>query len=113
MPAWEANSPVAFQQLSCQISANQRKVEMNVVNKHWKTCAKGNDVITNVISTNHHYICIDFFDTDIQIPETWLQALLPFPTPPPEHLGELAHRLEPELLDVTKTAKTEWKSGNE
>ena len=58
-------------------------------------------------------ICIDFFDTDIQIPETWLRALLPFSTPPPEHPGELAHRLEPELLDVTKMAKTEWKSGNE
>ena len=38
-------------------------------------------------------ICIDFFDTDIQIPETWLRALLPFPTPPPERPGELAWML--------------------
>ena len=29
----------------------------------------------------------------IQIPGTKLQALLPFPAPPPEHPGELAHRL--------------------
>ena len=29
----------------------------------------------------------------IQITETWLQALLPFPTPPPERPGELARRL--------------------
>ena len=25
------------------------------VNKHWKTCAKGNDVITNVIFANQHF----------------------------------------------------------
>jgi len=29
----------------------------------------------------------------IQIAQTWLQALLPFPAPPPEHPGELPHRL--------------------
>ena len=29
----------------------------------------------------------------IQIPETKLQALLPFPVPPPERPRELAHRL--------------------
>ena len=29
----------------------------------------------------------------IQIPEMLLQALLPFPAPPPERPGELAHRL--------------------
>ena len=29
----------------------------------------------------------------IQIPETKLQALLPFPSPPPEHPGQLAPRL--------------------
>ena len=29
----------------------------------------------------------------IQIPETRLQALLPFPAPPPEHSRELTHRL--------------------
>ena len=40
------------------------------VNKHWKTCAKGNDVITNVISVNQHFFRINFFDADIQIPKT-------------------------------------------
>ena len=30
----------------------------------------------------------------IQIPGTWLQALLPFPAPPPERPGELARRLD-------------------
>ena len=30
---------------------------------------------------------------DLGIPETWLQALFPFPAPPPEHPGELARRL--------------------
>jgi len=29
----------------------------------------------------------------IQVPEMYLQALLPFPTLPPECPGELAHRL--------------------
>ena len=29
----------------------------------------------------------------IQMPETKLQALLPFPSPPPEHPGQLAPRL--------------------
>ena len=34
----------------------QHEAEMSVnVNKHWKTCAKGNDVITNVISANQHF----------------------------------------------------------
>ena len=42
--------------LNCQISANQRKAEMSInVKKHFKTCAKGKDVITNIISTNHHF----------------------------------------------------------
>ena len=42
--------------LSCQFSANHREAETSTkVNKHWKTHAKGNDVITNVISTNQHF----------------------------------------------------------
>ena len=32
---------------------------------------------------------------EIQIPETYLQALLPFPAPQQEHLGELARRVVP------------------
>ena len=51
-----SNSPVAPRRLSCQISANQREAETSAnVNKHWKTRAKGNDVITNVISANQHF----------------------------------------------------------
>ena len=51
-----SNSPVAPRRLSCQISANQREAETSAnVNKHWKTRAKGNDIITNVISANQHF----------------------------------------------------------
>ena len=38
------------------------------------------------------------FDADIQIPDTELQALLPFLAPPPERLTELARRLYLKLL---------------
>ena len=52
-----SNSPVASCRLSCQISANQREVEMSAsVNKHWKTRDKGNCVITNVNSVNQHFV---------------------------------------------------------
>ena len=51
-----SNSPVSPLLLSCQISANQHEAEMSTtVNKHWKTHAKGNDIITNVISANQHF----------------------------------------------------------
>ena len=51
-----SNSPLAPRRLNCQISANQRKAEMSInVKKHFKTCAKGKDVITNIISTNQHF----------------------------------------------------------
>ena len=51
-----SNSPVAPRRLSCQISANKREAETSAnVNKHWKTSAKENDVITNVISANQHF----------------------------------------------------------
>ena len=51
-----SNSPVAPRRLSCQISANQREAETSAnVNKHRKSSAKGNDVITNVISANQHF----------------------------------------------------------
>ena len=36
---------------------------------------------------------IDFFSADIEIPETELQAIVPFPAPPPERPGELARKL--------------------
>ena len=52
-----SNNPVTLRQLSCQISANQRKAETSTnVHKHWnETCAKGNDIITHVISANQHF----------------------------------------------------------
>ena len=54
-----SNSPVAPRQLSCQISANQHEAETSAnLNKHCKTCAKGNDVITYVISANQHFASI-------------------------------------------------------
>ena len=54
-----SNSSVVSRWLSCQISANQREVETSAnVNKHWKTRAKGNDIITNVISVNQHFSSI-------------------------------------------------------
>ena len=47
---------VTPRRLSCQISANQREAETSAgVNKHWKTRAEGDDVITNVISANQHF----------------------------------------------------------
>ena len=46
------------------------------------------------MSSSQISISRQLFDADIQIPEMWLQAPLPFPTPLPECSGELAHRLE-------------------
>ena len=84
-----SNSPVAPRRLSCQISANHGETERRAnIDKHWKTFAKGHDVITNVISTNQHFAST-FFDA-----ETKLQALLPFPASPPERPGELARAME-------------------
>ena len=63
---------MATRQLSSQISTNQRDTEISAnVNKHWKTRAKGNEAITNVISANQHFAST-FFDADIQIPETYI-----------------------------------------
>ena len=50
----------------------------------------------------------------IGVPETLLQGFLPFPSPPPECLGELAHRLpmvvdtEPHPHHNTKTNRINW-----
>ena len=61
-----SNSPVAPRRLSCQISANQREAETSaIVNKHWKTCAKGNGLITNVISANRHFASTYLFSRDV------------------------------------------------
>ena len=58
---WNLNStsisPVAPRRRSCQITAEQLEAETSAnVNKHWKTRAKSNDVITNVISANQHFV---------------------------------------------------------
>ena len=51
-----SSSLVAPRRLSCQFSANEREGETRAnVNKNWKTSAKGNDIITNVISANQHF----------------------------------------------------------
>ena len=79
-----SNSPVAGRRLSCKISANQRKGETSAnVNKHWKTRAKGNDVISNVISANQ-YFAPTF---SMQIFKIQGRSF------PPERPGELARRL--------------------
>ena len=88
-----SNSPVAPCWLSCQISANQREAETSSnVNKHWKTCAKGNDVITNVISANQHFAST-FSMQIVKFQRRSLLALLPFPAPPQEGPRDLARRL--------------------
>ena len=62
-----------------------------------QTRAKGNDVITNIISANQHFESI-LFDADIQIPETKLQALFSFPAPQ----SLLMCPLKPYVHDETK-----------
>ena len=50
---YTSNSSVAPRGLSCQISANQQEAKTSAnVKKHWKTLAKVNDVINNVISAS-------------------------------------------------------------
>ena len=44
---------------------------------------KIDDIITK-LNLHQSAFCIDFFNAEIQIPETQLQALLPFPTLPPD-----------------------------
>ena len=86
-----SNYPVALRRLCCQISANQREAETSAnVNKHRKSSAKCNDVITNVISANQH------------LASTFAMQIFKFRRrsckfsfffPPPERPGELARRL--------------------
>ena len=53
---FEFQFPWAPRRLSCQIAANQGEAETSAnVNKHWKTRAKGNDVITYAISANRYF----------------------------------------------------------
>ena len=51
-----------------------------------------------------------FVDVDIQIPETQLQALLPFPAPPPEHPGEVARKLVRILNKLFSSLDATWVS---
>ena len=56
-----SNSPVAPLRLSCQVAANQHEAATSSnVNKHWKTRAKGNDVITNYIIFANRYFASTF-----------------------------------------------------
>ena len=80
--------PCGSRQLSCQISANQGEVEMSAnVNKHWKTQAKGNDVVT-VISTNQHFAST-FLMQIFKLQRHSCKLSFLFPPCPREH----AHRL--------------------
>ena len=84
---------VAPNQLTRQISANQREVEMSTyVNKHRKTCTKGNDVITNVISANQHFTQT-FWMQIFKFQRCSCKLSFTFPVPLLECPGELAHRL--------------------
>ena len=87
-----SNSPVAPRRLSRQISANKREPETSAnVNKHWKTSAKGNDVITNVISENQHFAptfrCGHSNSRDV------VASSSSFTAQPPERSEKLAYRL--------------------
>ena len=83
-------------QKSCQTSANQCEAETSTnVNKHWKTCVKGNDIITNVISTLQHFAStfsmqiFKFQRRSFKLQYNANTTLPPFPALPPKHLGEL------------------------
>ena len=69
-----SNAPVAPRRLSCPISANQheakRSADVKKKKKTLETRAKGNDVITNVISANQHFVSTFPMQIDIQSPET-------------------------------------------
>ena len=96
---WNLNSTsislVAPRRRSCQIKAEQREAETSAnENKHWKTSAKSNDVITNVISANQHFL----LTFSMQIFKFYrrcckLSPFLSFPAPLPERHRELARRL--------------------
>ena len=66
------------------------------VNKHWKTRARGNNVITNVISANTHFASTFSNSRDV------VESSPFFPAPPPECPGEVARRL---LQCITKPLK--------
>ena len=77
---------MASRRLSSKISANQReeKTSWNV-NKHWKIRESTRQLQGSfLMSSLPITISLDFFNTEIQLPETYLQALLPFLVSPPE-----------------------------
>ena len=93
---WNLNStsksPVGPGRLSCQISANQREERTisNVTNIERHVLRVMTSLLRSSppISTSHRKSSMHMF----KIPQTQLQALLPFPAPPPERPGELASR---------------------
>ena len=72
-------------------SGNERECKENI-EKHMKARAKGNDVITYVISANQHFASAFLMQIFKFQTRSW-QALLPFPARPPECPGELAGKL--------------------
>ena len=69
-------------------SGNERECKK----KHWKTCAKGNDIITNVISANQHFAST-FSMQKFKFQRRSCKLSFPFPAPPQERPGEVAPRL--------------------
>ena len=99
-----SNTPVTPHRLSCQISANPHKAETSAnVHKHWnETCAKGNDIISHVISANQHFALT--FSKHIFNSRDIVASSPSFPPPPtpqpplPECPGGLARRLIVNIL---------------
>ena len=89
IPLW---LPVDWAVRFMPISVKRKRVWIRNVNKHWKTCANGSDVIANVISANQHFASI--FSTQIFKFQRCSCKLTPsFSAPSPKCLGEIAHRL--------------------
>ena len=99
-----SNSPVAPSRLSAQISAHQRDSETSVnVNQQWKTRAKGNDAITNDVSSNQHFaltFSMQIFKFQIDVYSCKLSFLFP-----PHHQSTLESLLAGylEIFDATES----------
>ena len=89
IPLW---LPVDWAVRFTPISVKRKRVWIRNVNKYWKTCANGSDVIANVISANQHFAST--FSTQIFKFQRCSCKLTPsFSAPSPKCLGEIAHRL--------------------
>ena len=86
------NSPVDHCRLSCQISAYSAKGKRARMKTNIEKCAKGNDVITNVITANQHFAS-SFSMQIFKFRRRSHKLYFFFPAPPPESRGDLARRL--------------------